>query len=55
MPTQDKQFSGPVEVTEVNGPDIKAIDDFGAQQVKKQATANARRYAILRRPTRTRC
>jgi len=26
---QDKQFAGPVEVAEVNGPDIKAENDFG--------------------------
>jgi alpha-N-arabinofuranosidase len=42
---QDKQFSGPVEVTEVNGPDIKAENDFGVQKVKpakKQATASGK-------------
>ncbi len=26
---QDKQFAGPVAVSEVNGPDIKAENDFG--------------------------
>jgi len=30
---QDKQFAGPVEVTEVNGPDIKAENDFGSTKV----------------------
>ena len=39
---QDKKFSGPVEVSEVNGPDIKAANDFGktvVQTVTKTATA----------------
>jgi len=43
---QDKQFAGPVEVSEVNGPDIKAENDFGKTAVKtvtKSATADARR------------
>ncbi|HLK62114.1 MAG TPA: alpha-L-arabinofuranosidase C-terminal domain-containing protein [Bryobacteraceae bacterium] len=31
---QDKQFSGSVSVTEVNGPDIKAENDFGKTAVK---------------------
>jgi alpha-N-arabinofuranosidase len=31
---QDKQFSGGVQVTEVNGPDIKAENDFGKTAVK---------------------
>ncbi|HZS03602.1 MAG TPA: alpha-L-arabinofuranosidase C-terminal domain-containing protein [Blastocatellia bacterium] len=31
---QDKQFAGPVEVAEVNGPDIKAENDFGVTKVK---------------------
>jgi alpha-N-arabinofuranosidase len=31
---QDKQFSGPVQVTEVNGPDIKAENDFGSVKVQ---------------------
>jgi alpha-L-arabinofuranosidase len=38
MPTdlelQDKQFSGLVEISEVNGPDIKSQNDFGATTVK---------------------
>jgi alpha-N-arabinofuranosidase len=32
--TQDKQFTGPVAVSEVNGPDIKAENDFGKTSVK---------------------
>ncbi|MBZ5617382.1 MAG: alpha-N-arabinofuranosidase [Acidobacteriia bacterium] len=32
--TEDKQFSGPVAVSEVNGPDIKAENDFGKTTVK---------------------
>jgi alpha-L-arabinofuranosidase len=31
---EDKQFSGPVQVTEVNGPDIKAENSFDASPVK---------------------
>jgi alpha-L-arabinofuranosidase len=31
---EDKQFSGPVEIYEVNGPDIKAQNDFGVTTVK---------------------
>ena len=31
---QDKQFAGPVEVAEVNGPDIKAENDFGVTKVQ---------------------
>jgi alpha-N-arabinofuranosidase len=31
---QDKQFSGAVEVWEVNGPDIKAENDFGSAKVR---------------------
>jgi alpha-N-arabinofuranosidase len=34
---QDKQFAGPVEVVEVNGPDIKAQNDFGSLVVKPAA------------------
>jgi alpha-L-arabinofuranosidase len=43
---QDKQFAGPVEVAEVNGPDIKSENDFGSttvQTVKRSATAQGRR------------
>jgi alpha-N-arabinofuranosidase len=32
--TQDKQFSGRIEVAEVNGPDIKAENDFGVTRVQ---------------------
>jgi len=32
--TEDKQFSGPVAVSEVNGPDIKSENDFGKTTVK---------------------
>jgi len=31
---QDKQFAGPVEIQEVNGPDIKAQNDFGSTTVR---------------------
>ncbi len=31
---EDKQFSGPVEIFEVNGPDIKSENDFGKTTVK---------------------
>jgi alpha-N-arabinofuranosidase len=44
--TQDKQFAGPVEVVEVNGPDIKAENDFGVtkvQAVTRSATAEGRK------------
>jgi alpha-N-arabinofuranosidase len=34
---EDKQFAGPVEVVEVNGPDIKAQNDFGSLAVKPAA------------------
>jgi len=34
---EDKQFSGPVEVTEVNGPDIKSENNFNASPVKPVA------------------
>ena len=30
---EDKQFSGDVAITEVNGPDIKAENDFGSSKV----------------------
>lgn len=44
--TEDKQFSGPVAVTEVNGPDIKAENDFGkttVAPVTKSANADGRK------------
>jgi alpha-N-arabinofuranosidase len=43
---QDKSFSGAVAVSEVNGPDIKAENDFGKTTVKtvtKSATAEGRK------------
>jgi alpha-L-arabinofuranosidase len=43
---QDKQFAGSVQVTEVNGPDIKAENDFGKTAVKpatRSATADGRK------------
>jgi alpha-N-arabinofuranosidase len=43
---QDKQFTGPVAVSEVNGPDIKAENDFGKTTVKavtKPASADGHR------------
>ena len=44
---EDKQFSGPVEVSEVNGPDIKAENSFDAatvRTVKKTASAAGRKF-----------
>jgi alpha-N-arabinofuranosidase len=43
---QDKQFAGPVEVFEVNGPDVKAENDFGktaVQTAKKTASADGKK------------
>ncbi len=43
---EDKQFSGPVTVSEVNGPDIKSENDFDKTTVKtveRTASAEARR------------
>ena len=43
---EDKQFTGPVAVSEVNGPDIKAENDFGKTLVKavnKSASADGRK------------
>ena len=34
---EDKSFSGPVTVSEVNGPDIKAMNDFGKKLVGVQS------------------
>jgi alpha-N-arabinofuranosidase len=31
---EDKRFAGPVRVSEVNGPDIKAQNDFDATNVR---------------------
>jgi alpha-N-arabinofuranosidase len=44
---QDKQFNAVVEVAEVNGPDIKAENDFNStkvQTVARKATASGRRF-----------
>jgi len=46
---EDKQFSGAVSVSEVNGPDIKSENDFDKTTVKtaeRQATADGRRLHI---------
>ena len=43
---EDKRFSGPVEVTEVNGPDIKSENNFDGSPVKasqRSATADGQR------------
>jgi alpha-L-arabinofuranosidase len=37
--TEDKTFAGAVEVSEVNGPDIKAENDFGVTKVKEVASS----------------
>jgi alpha-N-arabinofuranosidase len=40
---EDKTFAGALSITEVNGPDIKAVNDFGRTDVRAQSrTANAR-------------
>jgi alpha-N-arabinofuranosidase len=49
--TQDKQFAGAVSVSEVNGPDLKAENDFGkttVRTVERSVTANGRtlRYSF---------
>jgi alpha-N-arabinofuranosidase len=44
---QDNQFAGPVEVTEVNGPDIKAENDFGSTKVQAVTrSANAEGHKL---------
>ena len=48
---QDKPFRGAWEVAEVNGPDIKAENDFGATKVetkhkKFDAGGNVMRYTL---------
>jgi alpha-N-arabinofuranosidase len=45
---QDKKFSGGVEAWEVNGPDIKAENDFGSAKVRavqRSASAQGNRLA----------
>ena len=44
---EDKQFSGPVEISEVNGPDIKSQNDFGSttvKTVKRSGQAEGRKF-----------
>lgn len=51
--TQDKQFSGPVEIAEVNGPDIKAENDFGVTKVRtvtRKTTAEGRKLRLQLAP-----
>ena len=46
LESEDKQFSGTVSVTEVNGPDIKSENDFGkttVQPASKSAAADGRK------------
>jgi alpha-N-arabinofuranosidase len=46
---QDKTFAGPFEVSEVNGPDIKAENDFGKTTVKtvsKSITADGKKLKV---------
>jgi alpha-N-arabinofuranosidase len=49
---EDKQFSGAVEIAEVNGPDIKAENDFGSTKVRavQRSTAAAGRKFTYRFP-----
>jgi alpha-L-arabinofuranosidase len=45
---EDKQFSGPVEVSEVNGPDVKSQNDFGVtnvRSVKSSRKADTRKFS----------
>jgi alpha-N-arabinofuranosidase len=44
---EDKRFSGPVEISEVNGPDIKSQNDFQTTTVKTMqriAQAEGRKF-----------
>ena len=56
---EDKQFAGAVEVSEVNGPDIKAENDFGKTTVQDSgAVGDGRRTASCATASRripTRC
>jgi alpha-N-arabinofuranosidase len=46
----DKSFAGSLDITEVNGPDIKAGNDFGRTEVRAQSrTANARGNTVQHR------
>jgi alpha-N-arabinofuranosidase len=44
---EDKQFAGPVEISEVNGPDLKSENNFDSTTVKavqRSAKADARNW-----------
>jgi len=46
---EDKEFSGAVSITEMNGPDIKAENDFGSVKVKpveRTAAARGKRFTL---------
>jgi alpha-N-arabinofuranosidase len=46
---QDRTFAGPLEVSEVNGPDIKAENDFGKTTVKtvtRSITADGKKLRV---------
>jgi alpha-L-arabinofuranosidase len=45
---QDKSFAGPVEVSEVNGPDIKSENDFGSTKVKAESHSASAQGRSLR-------
>jgi alpha-N-arabinofuranosidase len=45
---EDKQFSGPVAVSDVNGPDIKSENDFGKTTVKTVESSIAAEPRSLR-------
>ena len=50
---QDKTFAGPLELSEVNGPDIKAENDFGKTTVKtvtSSLTANGKKLKLTLPP-----
>ena len=50
---EDKQFSGPVSISEVNGPDIKAENDFNATKVKatpRSAQASGKKMNVTFAP-----
>ncbi len=55
MEAQDNRFTGTVEVAEVNGPEIKAQNNFGSTKVKtvtRTVTADGRRM-VYRFPAHT--
>jgi len=46
---QDKSFTGEAVISEVNGPDIKAENDFGVQKVKvaeRRASASGKTLSV---------